>query len=120
VKNGVEAVATTKKSAQGHADKSNGHAKRAKKFMSSAQKAAKEAKKAAKEAKKALKKAQALGAPSSTPVTFLADNILVRQYALCLSNISLNTKFCLSLRLCFRLKLAHKCTEIAHRFLSRI
>ena len=69
MKNGVEAVATTKKSAQGHADKSNGHAKRAKKFMSSAQKAAKEA-------KKALKKAQALGASSSTPVTFLADNIL--------------------------------------------
>ena len=84
MKNGVAAVATTKKSAQGHeekskghadrakkyADKGNGHAKRAKKFMSRAQKAAKQAKKAAKEANNALKKAQALGAPSSTPVTF--------------------------------------------------
>ena len=84
MKNGVAAVATTKKSAQGHADKSkghadrakkyadkgNGHAKRAKKFMSRAQKAAKQAKKAAKEASNALKKAQGLGAPFSTPVTF--------------------------------------------------
>ena len=82
--NGVAAVVTTKKSAQGHADKAKGHAdrakkyadkgnglaKRAKKFMSRAQKAAKQAKKAAKQAEKALNKAQALGAPSSTPVTF--------------------------------------------------